>query len=183
MFSGGEKTQALGTVVDNHWVRTVQIMGLRPRQYTGWLEEIPADATIGACTEEVRREVDEPVENSREVCGTPYAVDTGTGFAEVTQDCVYQVIEQQCQYTVNEWQPVDVAKVEGTGFDADWPALTGRQREGDRTEEYQCTISANDKTYVYQTSSFEEYQNCVPGAKWNLVTNDSGKVLSAAPVE
>jgi ribosomal protein L40E len=183
MMSGGERTTAVGTVVDNRWVRTIEVMGLRPRAYTAWLDQIPADATIGACTDEVRTEVDEPVANSREVCGTPYAVDQGTGFAEVVQDCLYQIIEQQCEYTVNEWQPVDVISEEGTGFTPSWPALTGRQREGEREEQYQCIFTINDVNYVYQMRSFEEYQSCQPGSQWNLTTNESGQVLSAVPVE
>ena len=183
MVSGGERVEVVGTVVDNRWVRTIEIMGLRPRQYTDWLDEIPGDATIGACVDEVRAVVNEEVPNSIEVCGTPYAVDQGTGFAEVMQDCVYQVIEQQCAYTVNEWQPVDVVTQEGSGLSPVWPALTARQRAGDRQEQYQCIISVNDVIYTYQTRTLEEYQDCVPGAEWNIVTNDSGRVLSAAPID
>lgn len=184
MFSGGgERSNSVGTVVDNRWERSIEVMGLRPRQYTAWLEDIPADATIGACTEEVRGEVDEPVPNSREVCGTPYAVDQGTGFAEVVQDCVYQVLEQQCEYTVNEWQPVDVVTQQGTGISPIWPSVAAQQRTGDREETYQCVITANDVEYIYRTRTFEEYLQCVPGATWNIVTNESGRVLSAAPAE
>ena len=185
MMSGGERTTSVGTVVDNRWTRTIQVMGLRPREYTAWLDQIPADAEIGACTDEVRREVEEQVANSIEVCGTPYAEDLGTGFGEVVQDCVYQVIEQQCKYTVNEWQPVDAVTEQGTGLTAAWPSLTstGRQREGDREEQYECVISVNDNQVVYKTSNFQEYQNCVPGAKWNVETNESGRVLNASPAE
>jgi hypothetical protein len=170
-------------VVDNRWVRTIEIMGLRPRQYTDWLDEIPGDAVIGACHDEVRDVVDEPVPNSVEVCGTPYAVDQGTGFGEVVQDCVYQVIEQQCQYTVNVWQPVDVITEEGSGINPTWPSLAPQQREGDREEQYQCVISVNDVRYTYQTRSYEDYLLCEPGAQWNVVTNESGQLLSAAPIE
>ncbi|MCC6456378.1 MAG: zinc ribbon domain-containing protein [Caldilineaceae bacterium] len=180
---GGERTTTVGTVVDSRWVRTIQIMGLRPREYTGWLDDIPADATLGACTDEVRAVVQEPVANAREVCGTPYAVDQGTGFAEVVQDCVYEVLEQQCRYTVNEWQPVDVVTEEGSGFNPTWPSLTGRQREGERTEQYQCVFTVGDTTYVYETRTFAEYQHCLPGSSWTLETNASGRVLSAAPAE
>ncbi len=183
MFSGGERTTVVGTVVDNRWVRTIQVMALRPREYTDWIDEIPADATLGACTDEVRAEVEEPVQNSREICGTPYALDQGTGFAEVVQDCLYQVIEQQCEYSVNEWQAVDVVTEEGTGLAAAWPSLAERQREGERNEQYQCIISVNDARYTYQTRSFTEYQRCVPGAKWNVEMNESGQVFRAAPVE
>ena len=180
---GGEQTAAVGTVVDSRWTRTIEIMGLRPRQYSAWLDDIPADATLGACRDEVRGVVDEPIANSVEVCGTPYAVDQGTGFAEVVQDCVYQVIEQQCQYTVNEWMPVDVVTQEGTGPNPTWPSLTGQQREGDREEAYECVISVNDTTFVYRARTFDEYLACVPGSEWNIVTNESGRVLSAVPLE
>jgi ribosomal protein L40E len=183
MFSGGERVATVGTVVDNRWVRTIEIMGLRPRTYTDWLDEIPGDAEVGACYDEVRATVDEPVANSIETCGTPYAIDQGSGFAEVVQDCVYQVIAQQCEYTVNEWMPVDVVTQEGTGLTPSWPSLTAQQREGDREEQYQCIITVNDSTYVYQTRSFEEYLACVPGSEWNVITNESGRVLSAAPME
>jgi ribosomal protein L40E len=178
---GGERSNVSGTVVDNRWVRTIEIMGLRPRQYTGWLDDIPGDATIGACYDEVSEVVSEPVPNSIEVCGTPYAVDQGTGFAEVIQDCEYQVIEQRCEYTVNEWMPVDVITQEGTGLSPTWPSLTAQQREGDREEQYQCIIDVGGSQYVYQTRSYQEYLACVPGSDWNLVTNESGRVLSAAP--
>jgi hypothetical protein len=184
---GGERITSVGRVVDGRWVRTIMILGLRPREYAGWLDEIPADATIGACHDEVRDEVDEPVPNSIEVCGTPYAVDQGTGFAEVVQDCVYQVIEQQCEFTVNEWMPVDTVTQEGSGVSAIWPSLTDRlndtQRLGEREEEYHCIITANDQTYVYETTDFEKYQRCVPGAEWNIVTTESGQLVSAEPVE
>jgi hypothetical protein len=183
MFSGGERTTAVGTVVDNRWVRSIQIMGLRPRQYNAWLDQIPADATLGACTDEVRAVVDEPVANSREVCGTPYAIDQGTGYAEVVQDCVYQVLEQQCEYTVNEWIPVDVVTGQGTGLTPSWPSLVGRQREGEREEQYECILSVGDNTYVYRARTLEEYLTCIPGSTWTVETNASGQVLSAAPTE
>ncbi len=121
---------------------------------------------------------------SREVCGTPYAVDQGNGIAEVVQDCVYQIIEQRCQYTVREWQPVDVVTEEGAGFNPIWPAFTSTGlREGDRNEKYECLFTANDTTYAYQARSFAEYQSCTPGSSWTIEVNESGRVLSAAPAE
>jgi ribosomal protein L40E len=184
LAGGGKQTASVGKVVDSHWLRTVEIMALRPRQHTAWADEIPADATIGSCTDEVREEVDEPTANSREVCGTPYAVDQGNGFAKEVQDCKYQVLAQQCQYTVNEWQVINVAKSQGNGLTAAWPQLTNsRERQGDRDEEYDCVFSANDKTYTYRMSSYEDFQKCIVGTTWNLVTTESGRVISATPAE
>ncbi len=183
MFSGSERTAVVGTVSDTRWVRTIQIMDLQPVRYTAWLDQIPADATIGACTEEVRAEVDEPIANSREVCGTPYAIDQGDGSAQVFVDCVYQILEQRCEYTVREWRPVDVVTEEGAGFSPSWPSLTSGQREGERDEEYACVFQASDNTYIYKARSFAEYQSCTPGSTWNLEVNEAGTVLSAIPAE
>jgi hypothetical protein len=184
VFAGGRTTEIVGRVVDTQWERRITILGLAPTTRAAWLDQIPQDATVGRCTDEVRQVVDNPVPGSREVCGTPYAVDQGTGFAEVVQDCQYEVIDQRCEYTVNEWRPIDVRVLQGAGPTADWPAanLAAREREGEREERYLCRFSANDALYVYQAHSYEEFLLCEPDSTWNLVVNESGRVLEATPV-
>ena len=77
-----------------------------------------------------------------------------------------------------------MAKSQGSGLNAAWPQLTNsRERQGDRDEEYDCVISANDKQYTYKMSSFEDFQKCVVGSTWNIVTTESGQVVSATPAE
>lgn len=181
-MGGGERTTVTAQVRGASWQRSVQVLGLMPVQRTAWRDQIPPDAAMGQCVDEVRREVDEPVPNSREVCGTPYAVDQGTGFAEMVQDCVYQVIEQRCTYTVNEWQPVDSLVLTGEGLTPNWPQLTGgNQRPGERAESYQCVFEGDGATYTYTTRDFAAYQACTTGAVWTLVVDESGRVVSASP--
>lgn len=181
-FQGAQRSSAVARVVDAEWTRTIQIEGLLPKEYSAWRDEIPGDATIGQCTEEVRETVSEPVAGAREVCGTPYAVDQGTGMAEVVQDCEYQILAQYCDYTVREWQPLREEVATGTGFSPLWPENTpaSGERPGERSEVFTCVFSVNDQTFRYRASSFEEYQLCTPGSSWNVEINGNGRVVAAA---
>ncbi len=180
---GGERTTVTATVTEARWERSLEVLGLMPVTQMAWRDQIPADAEVGACVDEVRREVDDPVGNAREVCGTPYAVDQGTGFAEMVQDCIYQIIEQRCEYTINDWRVVDTLVVDGEGLVPAWPQLTSPagQRPGARAEQYQCVFSADGAIYTYTTRDFDTYQACRSGATWTLEVDESGRVVTAAP--
>ena len=185
---GGERTTLEANVVEGRWTRTVAVEGLAPARYTAWADQIPVEATVGACTEQVRRTVDElpePAPPHREVCGTPYAIDRGTGMAEVVADCQYEILELRCEYTVNEWQVVRREEANGIGLTALWPdpALGGRERLGARDEAYTCVFAANDNTYSYRLASAALYQRCVPGSRWELEVTESGRVVRAQPVD
>lgn len=183
LFSGPGTTATTGQVIDTRWTRVVDVMGLVPVQRTAWLDQIPGDATLGACYDEVRQVVNEPVPGAREVCGTPYAIDQGTGYAEVVRDCVYEILAQRCDYTINEWRVVDQVTQDGAGFSPQWPALslTGRQREGERGERYQCIFNIDGRQVVYDARSYDEYQRCTAGSVWTLEVTESGRVVSAIP--
>ena len=105
-----------GAVQSVNWATTVFIEALRPVTHETWEEEIPGEAEIGACAERVHHVQDEPAQNANRVCGTPYELDTGTGHAEVVQDCRYEVLEEWCAYTVMEWGPIDQARLSGADF-------------------------------------------------------------------
>lgn len=186
--SSGERSTLEARVTEGQWTRSVGIQGLVPVRYTAWRDQIPPDATLGACSEEVRRTVEElpnPAPPNREVCGTPYAIDRGTGMAEVVTDCVYQILELRCDYTVNQWREVDRVVLEGAGLVATWPQapLGGMQRVGDRSEAYRCLFTAGDVSYTYQVPSFELYQRCTPGARWELEVTGNSRVVRAAPLD
>lgn len=184
LLSGTRTTATTGQVVDTRWARSVDVVGLVPVQRTAWRDQIPGDATIGACYDDVRSVVDQPVPGAREVCGTPYAIDQGTGYAQVVQDCVYEVVDQRCDYTVNEWRVVDQVTQEGAGFSPQWPALnlSGRQREGDRGERYHCVFQVDGRQVVYDAANYADYQRCTQGSVWNLEITAGGHVVSAQPV-
>ncbi|MDX1416017.1 MAG: zinc ribbon domain-containing protein [Candidatus Promineifilaceae bacterium] len=170
-------------VNDVSWERQIIIMGLAPASYEAWRDQVPQEADLGACREEHRYTADSPQPGSREVCGTPYSVDTGSGFAEVVQDCEYLVYDDKCQYTVLEMQPVDSLILTGSDLDPQWPAvrLEADQQEGDRQESYQIIFSADGDRYTYTTRDPDEYNDFVIGSNWTLKVNQLGGVVDVEP--
>ncbi|HYN87290.1 MAG TPA: hypothetical protein VER55_02110, partial [Ardenticatenaceae bacterium] len=175
--------EVIGTVESASWTRTVQIEGLVAVEHEDWHDEIPSEGIVAECTQRVRRTQDEPEPGAREVCGTPYTVDGGDGFGEVVQDCKYEVYDDWCTYTVDEWQRVDTASVSGGDLNPYWPALQlgVDQREGQRGEQYECIFTAGDATYTYSTSSEAEFAQCEAGTRWVLNVNPLGGVRSIEP--
>jgi len=182
-----------GTVKDVSWTRAITIEALVPVTREGWRDEIPAGAIVGRCTEKVRDTEQRSTGEQREVCGTPYSQDTGSGYAEVVQDCttedVYEsvpVYADSCEYTIDEWQKVDEASVKGNDLDPQWPAvgrLIGGQREGERREEYQVTFSTEDGQYTYSPGSEGEYMRYQIGSRWILKVNTFGAVTGTEPMQ
>jgi ribosomal protein L40E len=168
------RTEAVtATVQGVSWTRTIAIQQLGPVEYEGWRDEIPSSAEIGACTDKVHHMQDEPAADANKICGTPYTVDTGSGYGKVVQDCQYEVYEDWCDYTVQEWLAVDEVKVEGSDLTPQWPALAlaGGQREGPREERYECTFDADGKRLTYTTSDPAKFARCAVGSRWVLKVN------------
>src|SRR3990172_5910234 len=121
-----------------HWERSVAIEALGPVERSDWQDEVPADASGLTCELAHRSTEDDPAPVATEVCGTPYTVDTGSGFGEVVQDCVYEVYAPWCDYTVNEWTVVDTRRSSGEDLHPTWPdiRLGSDQRRGSQDETY-----------------------------------------------
>lgn len=172
-----------GTVEGVRWERSVIIEEQVPVQYNEWADQIPSEAEIISCDQEVRYVQDEPAENSTEVCGTPYNVDTGSGAAEVVQDCEYHVMDEYCTYSSLEWKPIDVATVSGTDYSVNWPApqIADNQRLGTREEEYQVFFATDEGAQSFTTYDYSLYQQCQIGSRWDLDINAFGTVMSIAP--
>lgn len=178
-------TEITGVVAQVNWQRSVAIEGFGPVQSQAWIDEVPSDAYDLSCSERVRSSQSDPPANGRyeEVCGTPYNVDTGGGYAEVVQDCEYRVYDDYCSYTVDAWAAVATAQLEGANFNAVWPdpVLANDQRLGEQTADYVCVFDSNDKTYSYHTSSTDEFQLCAVGSTWTLTVNGAGAVVEISP--
>ncbi|MEJ2750873.1 MAG: zinc ribbon domain-containing protein, partial [Anaerolineae bacterium] len=157
----------IGRVASVEWTRTIAIEGLVPVEHSDFLEDIPQDAAVGDCHQELHHVQDSPAPNSQEVCGTPYTVDTGTGVGEVVQDCQYEVYADYCSYTVDEWQQVDVATMTGTDFTPLWPQpqLAGNQRLGEQDEQYEVIFQGDGKQYTYTTSSLDRFTQFTVGSE------------------
>ena len=182
MFAN-RKTEQIGQVASVGWERRVAIEALRLVEHKDWRDQVPAEAELGSCRQEQRSTSQEPVSNSVEVCGTPYTVDTGSGYGEVVQDCVYEVYDDRCTYTLPEWTVVDTAVASGTGNLPAWPAmsLASDERAGEQTQTYSVVfVTAND-SYGYAPANEAEYAAYVPGSQWLLVINGLGDSTSIEP--
>ncbi|MEX1018448.1 MAG: zinc ribbon domain-containing protein [Litorilinea sp.] len=181
-FTGSAETVD-ATVVEARWSRTIEVEALMPVAHEAWREDIPQDATLLACRQEVQRTVSDPVPNSREVCGTPYVIDEGTGFGEVVQECEYEVLAEYCEYESLEWGRYDEVQLTGTGHDLRWPVipLTEDHRAGAQSQTLQCVLSADGRTFTYRTTSESIFASCNPGSQWMLELNRAGGISSIAP--
>ncbi len=180
----GRTTAVSGVVQDVQWERSVPIEAFGPVEHENWHDSVPSEAENISCQEEYRYTSSEPVGSYEEVCGTPYSVDSGGGFAEVVQDCEYKISEDYCSYTVMDWSVVDTAVLTGNDFSPIWPepGLSSEQRLGAaRNETYTISFAAGNETYSYAADDFNEYSQYQVGSTWNLNINTFGNILSVEP--
>ncbi len=173
----------LAQVQSVNWERSIEVEGLAPVEREDWADQIPSDAEVGACRLVVRETVDEPQPGAVEVCGTPYTLDTGSGYGEVVQDCEYEVYDDYCDYTVLDWAVIDTAVLTGTDLRPAWPSpnLSGDQRLGTQHEDYGVTLIAGDETYTFSPADATEFLRFSPGSEWVLAVNTFGVVVGAEP--
>jgi len=173
----------VATVEDVVWTRSVPIMGLVPVSYEGWRDEIPSEAVVGDCRQEVHHVQDSPAPNSEEICGTPYTVDKGSGYGEVVQDCEYQVYAERCEYEVEEWRVVDTVTSSGHDLSPRSPAvqLAADQQEGQAEDRYQITFDTDGGMVTYTISDPAEFAQFEEGSRWILKVNKLGAVVSVEP--
>jgi hypothetical protein len=172
-----------GSVARVNWETVVTIEALEPATYENWAADIPAEARLGYCSEKVHHVQDQPAPNANQVCGTPYEVDTGSGFAEVVQDCQYEVLEEWCEYTVMEWRAVDEARLAGTDYSPVFaePPLLQDQRLGGQGATYTVIIQTSDDTYNYTPKNLEDFRRFQIGSEWILNLNALGGIVSIEP--
>lgn len=178
------RTQETVGVVDSvNWERRIEIQALVPVRKEAWLDEIPAGVEVGQCRKRVESTQSEPAPGAREVCGTPYTVDRGSGFGEVVQDCQYEILADWCSYTVQEWSSVDSVSAEGVGLAAVWPTLSlqSGQREGRRSESYTVLFDADGEEYTYKVNSADAAAEFDEGSRWILSINTFGALTDVEP--
>lgn len=169
-----------GSVQSVEWERSVPVEVFGPVKYADFIDEIPAQAELGSCSEKYHHTQDEPAENAVEVCGTPYNVDQGSGYAEVVQDCVYQVYEEYCQYTVEEWYVGDTVRLSGQDYNPIWPQIAlseGQRLSDDTTETYLIIFQTEEGLKRFTTNDYELFMDAQPGTRWNLQINQIGGIV------
>jgi ribosomal protein L40E len=185
IFLATRTSDQIGSVGQVGWTRTIAVLDLQPVTRETWRTDIPSGARIGQCVQRAHHTQDSPAANSRKVCGTPYIVDRGTGYGQVVQDCVYEVLADWCQYSVNEWRVVSTLRTSGQDLAPRWPAsqLTGSQRLGDREETYEVRFVVNDKSYTYTTQDAAEFARYRIGSRWALQISALGAVVAIEPAQ
>jgi len=169
-----------GTVQNVSWTRSVNIEEFTLVQKEDWLSEIPSDAELGVCELAYHHTQDNPAPNAEEICGTPYSIDQGSGYAEVVQDCEYKVYEDYCEYEIEEWIVVDQLTSTGYDYTPEWPVtkLSTSQRIGQQEESYTIIFDTDEGELEYQTDDFLDLQLYQPGSQWNLEVNKFNAITS-----
>ncbi|MGD8759613.1 MAG: zinc ribbon domain-containing protein [Anaerolineales bacterium] len=172
-----------GVVHALSWTRSVGIEAYGPVEHEDFWDDIPSEAMIGYCEERLHHTEDYPVFGAVEVCGEEYVEDTGTGHGEVVQDCVYEVYQDYCTYTVDEWYEFDRVSLSGSDQNPAWPVVTlgEYQVEGTRSESYEIVFLAGGKRYTHTTSSASEFMQFTLGSEWILEVTGLGAVSSIEP--
>jgi DNA-directed RNA polymerase subunit RPC12/RpoP len=162
------------------WERSIGIEALLPATHEDWYEDIPVDAPVGSCTQQLYETLDSYVSGSVEVCGDEIVEDTGTGLGEVVQVCVYEVYEDWCEYTVDEWQEVTRATATGVDLILYWPdaVLESGQRRGSERESYQVTFTSSKGQHDYEPETATEFMLYELGSQWTLELNKLGGLMS-----
>ncbi|PKO22599.1 MAG: hypothetical protein CVU38_08585 [Chloroflexi bacterium HGW-Chloroflexi-1] len=174
IFLSSRTTDLVGEVSGVNWQRTIAVEALVPVTREAWRDEIPAGAELGSCRQEVHHVQDEPAEDAKEVCGTPYVVDKGSGYGEVVQDCRYQVYADKCEYQTVEWQSVAPLVLAATNLAQD-------QRPASRGEAYTVTFDTDGNRYTYTPRDAEEFSQYGIGSRWLLKVNSFGAVTDLSP--
>jgi ribosomal protein L40E len=171
--------EMVGRVADVSWKRSIAVLALEPVTREAWRDDVPAQGRIRICSSKVHHVQDNATHNSTKVCGTPYTVDTGSGFGEVVQDCQYEVYRDWCEYEVTEWQRVDLLEAEGQDLNPRWPVaeFSGDRRTGEQEEEFRCVFDVDGKKYTYTTDDVEAFARCQIGSRWQIKVNGLGAVV------
>jgi len=175
-----QTSEQIGIVKEVKWEQNIAVEELGPVAYEGWYGEIPSGVQIGSCAEKYRYTSSESVPGAKKVCGTAYVKDEGQGYGKMLQDCEYEVYDDWCEYTVNEWRVIRSEKAFGNNPLPYWPEITlgAGQREGKRSGAYEVIFLSNDKAYTYSINDLNTFKEYEPGSKWKLSISKLGAVTS-----
>jgi hypothetical protein len=171
-----------GTVESAQWQRIVPIEELRDVTRQDWEDEVPQGAKTLSCDLKYRTRQDSPAANATEVCSTQL-VDKGNGAAEVVEDCSYEVYDNYCKYTAQEWQQVDKSSSQGNDLNPYWPQvnLGAGQREGERQATYTVQFQTDKGIKEYTTDDEKLFSQFQTGSTWTLEINPLGAIVSIQP--
>ena len=162
-----------------NWTTSVQVIGPVPSKSSAWKDQVPSDAENLRCEDRLRHTYDDEVKGSVEVCGTPYAIDMGNGYEQFVQDCVYQVYEPYCEYTVYKAGVIETRRANGSGPNPELPFIESKYSTGNQSASY--TISLRDESgHEYQLTprNLSEYRSFTVGDEYSLEVTSSGRIVN-----
>ncbi|MDM8521457.1 zinc finger protein [Anaerolineales bacterium HSG6] len=177
-------TDLPGTVQTVGWEMqiTIEEERLVDRKDSDWKDSVSSKANILSCANKVRTTQDSKPSSGdyKEVCGTAYTKDKGSGYGEVVQDCKYEVYDSWCEYEISElkWTTIDKALLTGTDLNPKWPkiSLRSKQREGNREANYKVNFKTSEGAKTFNTDDQQLFKQCKVGSKWMLKVNAMGGV-------
>jgi ribosomal protein L40E len=178
LFSLFSKEELTATVHQVEWERSVPVLTLALVEQEDWRDQIPLEAEDIRCQEQLRETSDEPVPGALEVCGTPFTIDEGSGYGEVVQECVYEVYDDFCSYSVMDWTVTEMITVAGRDLDPYWPdvQLQDDQQSGPGEEEYTVVFRSGSDSYRYSPNDEVEFTRFDLGSTWVIEVNQLGGV-------
>lgn len=187
MLLSAPRESQQGVVQGIEWQTVVNIEGLQPVNYRDWQDEIPSNAQVGDCADQVRsvQSVEPAAGKYEKVCGTPYTVDTGSGVGKVVQDCQFEVYAPYCEYTIQEWRVVDQVTQTGNNYAPAWarPQIAPDQRLGSQSASYAVVFETDKGQVVYAVDSLEEFKQFQMDSVWVLTFNTLGQLVSVEPAK
>ena len=167
-------------ITGTNWQTSVEVLGLVNKQGSDWYDKIPSSGNVQNCSQKVRDQSDTYVSGSKEVCGQAYYVDKGNGYSEKVQDCYYEIYDDYCTYTYQDWGVINVARASGSNAYPSQPVvnLINNQRRGNEVVSYSVTLQdSNGETYQYTPSSLQEYQSFEVNAEYSIEINGVGSIV------
>ena len=161
------------------WQTSVQVIGPIESSGSAWRDQVPAGARNLKCSDRVRYRSDDEKPNSVEICGTPYAIDLGNGYEQFVQDCVYDVYDSYCEYTIEKTGVINTARASGSGPNPESPYVDSRYSTGSQSVTYTVQlIDENGKTYTLNPSSLTEYRSYPVGTEFTIEVNNRGRIVN-----
>ena len=166
-------------VSDQKWQTSVQVIGLVDSTGTAWRDQLPSDARNIRCEDRLRHTYEDEVAGSVEVCGTPYAIDMGNGYEQFVQDCLYQVYEPYCEYTVSKSGVIETRRASGTGPNPELPFVESQYSTGSQSASYQIKLrDENGREYTLTPGNINEFRAYGIGDEFTLEVTSSGRIVN-----
>ena len=166
-------------VSEQHWKTAVQVLGPVDTNGSAWQDQLPSDARNIRCQDKLRHTYDDEVAGSVEVCGTPYAIDMGNGYEQFVQDCVYQVYEPYCQYTVSKIGVIETRRANGSGLNPELPYVESQYSLGNQSASYEIILRGEDgREYTLSPYDLSDYRSFKIGDEYDLEVTSSGRIVN-----